>query len=81
MSTGITNKEDILESYRYPVRELSVIKTKILITVYFRETRVITASKPYSLGVGSVRKHCIPMSAIPCYNYRYRQEAGRGGGG
>ena len=31
-----------------------------------RETRVATASKPYDLGNGSV-----PISAIPCYAYKY----------
>ena len=36
-----------------------------------RETRVVTASKPYDLGNGSVRKHNIPISAIPCYAYKY----------
>ena len=36
-----------------------------------RETRVVTASKPYDIGNGSVRKHNIPISAIPCYAYRY----------
>ena len=38
----------------------------------FRETRVVSVSRPYGLGMGSVRKHGIPMSAIPCYNYRWR---------
>ena len=36
-----------------------------------RETRVVTASKPYDIGNGSVRKHNIPISAVPCYAYRY----------
>lgn len=36
-----------------------------------RETRVVTTSRPYDLGNGSVRKHNIPISAIPCYSYRY----------
>ncbi|XP_055632656.1 microprocessor complex subunit DGCR8 isoform X2 [Toxorhynchites rutilus septentrionalis] len=33
-------------------------------------SRVCTASRPYFLGPGSVRKHEIPLSAIPCMNYR-----------
>ncbi|XP_062563002.1 microprocessor complex subunit DGCR8 [Armigeres subalbatus] len=33
-------------------------------------TRVCTASRPYFLGPGSVRKHEIPLSAIPCLNYK-----------
>ncbi|XP_053693247.1 microprocessor complex subunit DGCR8 [Sabethes cyaneus] len=33
-------------------------------------TRVCTASRPYFLGPGSVRKHEVPLSAIPCLNYR-----------
>lgn len=33
-------------------------------------SRVCTTSRPYFLGPGSVRKHEIPLSAIPCLNYR-----------
>ncbi|XP_058823368.1 microprocessor complex subunit DGCR8 [Topomyia yanbarensis] len=33
-------------------------------------SRVCTASRPYFLGPGSVRKHEVPLSAIPCLNYR-----------
>lgn len=36
-----------------------------------RDTRVVTTSRPYDLGNGSVRKHNVPISAIPCYSYRY----------
>lgn len=32
--------------------------------------RVCTVSRPYFLGPGSVRKHEIPISAIPCLNYK-----------
>lgn len=32
--------------------------------------RVCTLARPYFLGPGSVRKHEIPISAIPCLNYR-----------
>ena len=56
-----------------------------------RETRVVTASKPYDLGNGSVRKHNVPISAIPCYAYKYygnsnnapaaKQQKPGGGGG
>lgn len=35
-----------------------------------RSTRVCSASLPYFLGNGSVRKHEIPLGAIPCLNYR-----------
>ncbi|XP_053661462.1 microprocessor complex subunit DGCR8 [Anopheles marshallii] len=35
-----------------------------------KATRVCTTSRPYFLGPGSVRKHEIPLSAIPCLNYR-----------
>ncbi|KFB53241.1 AGAP002554-PA-like protein [Anopheles sinensis] len=35
-----------------------------------KASRVCTASRPYFLGPGSVRKHEIPLSAIPCLNYR-----------
>ncbi|ALC45974.1 pasha [Drosophila busckii] len=35
-----------------------------------RKTRVCCASRPYFLGTGSARKHAVPMSGIPCLNYR-----------
>ncbi|KAK4470746.1 hypothetical protein MN116_006271 [Schistosoma mekongi] len=35
-----------------------------------RSTRVVTLSKPYSIGPCSVRHHRIPVSAIPCLAYR-----------
>nr|4E5R_A Chain A, MGC78846 protein [Xenopus laevis] len=31
-----------------------------------RETRVVTWSRPYFLGTGSIRKHDPPISSIPC---------------
>ncbi|XP_031624488.1 microprocessor complex subunit DGCR8 [Contarinia nasturtii] len=33
-------------------------------------TRVCSLSRPYFLGPGSLRKHQIPVSAIPCLNYK-----------
>jgi len=39
--------------------------------VYLHKTsRVCSLSKPYHLGPGSVRKHDIPLSAIPCLQYK-----------
>nr|CAG4643899.1 EOG090X04U5 [Lepidurus arcticus] len=39
--------------------------------VYLHKTsRVCTLSKPYFLGPGSARKHQVPLSAIPCMQYR-----------
>lgn len=35
-----------------------------------KSQRVCTLARPYFLGSGSVRKHEIPVSAIPCLNYR-----------
>lgn len=35
-----------------------------------RQSRVCTLSKPYFLGPGSVRKHEVPVSAIPCLQYK-----------
>uniref|UniRef100_A0A8C8JZ60 Microprocessor complex subunit DGCR8 n=1 Tax=Oncorhynchus tshawytscha TaxID=74940 RepID=A0A8C8JZ60_ONCTS len=41
------------------------------IPVYLhRETRVVTWSRPYFLGSGSIRKHDPPTSSIPCLHYR-----------
>uniref|UniRef100_A0A674B546 Microprocessor complex subunit DGCR8 n=1 Tax=Salmo trutta TaxID=8032 RepID=A0A674B546_SALTR len=41
------------------------------IPVYLhRETRVVTWSRPYFLGTGSIRKHDPPTSSIPCLHYR-----------
>ncbi|KAK6192581.1 hypothetical protein SNE40_004026 [Patella caerulea] len=39
-----------------------------------KETRVCTMSRPYFLGPGSVRRHDIPVSAIPCLQYRRAME-------
>ncbi|CAH1392852.1 unnamed protein product [Nezara viridula] len=35
-----------------------------------KATRVCTFGRPYYLGQGSVRKHNVPLSAIPCLQYR-----------
>ncbi|KAJ8675683.1 hypothetical protein QAD02_011469 [Eretmocerus hayati] len=35
-----------------------------------KQSRVCTMAKPYFLGPGSVRKHNVPVSAIPCLQYR-----------
>lgn len=35
-----------------------------------RQSRVCTLSKPYFLGPGSVRKHEVPVSAVPCLQYK-----------
>lgn len=35
-----------------------------------RHSRVCSLSRPYFLGPGSVRKHEMPISAIPCLNYQ-----------
>ncbi|KAG7159237.1 microprocessor complex subunit DGCR8-like [Homarus americanus] len=34
-----------------------------------KQSRVCTMAKPYFLGQASVRKHDIPLSAIPCFQY------------
>lgn len=39
-----------------------------------RTSRVCTLSKPYFLGPGSARKHDIPLSAVPCLEYRRAKE-------
>lgn len=39
-----------------------------------KQSRVCTMSKPYYLGGGSVRKHELPISAIPCLQYRRELE-------
>jgi microprocessor complex subunit DGCR8 len=35
-----------------------------------RHSRVCSLSRPYFLGPGSVRKHEIPITSIPCLNYQ-----------
>lgn len=40
-----------------------------------KQSRVCTLAKPYFLGPGSARKHEIPLSAIPCLQYRRALEA------
>uniref|UniRef100_A0A672P0M2 Microprocessor complex subunit DGCR8 n=1 Tax=Sinocyclocheilus grahami TaxID=75366 RepID=A0A672P0M2_SINGR len=45
------------------------------IPVYLhRETRVVTWSRPYFLGTGSIRKHDPPTSSIPCLHYKKIKE-------
>ncbi|XP_033902252.3 microprocessor complex subunit DGCR8-like [Acipenser ruthenus] len=45
------------------------------IPVYLhRETRVVTWSRPYFLGTGSIRKHDPPTSTIPCLHYKKIKE-------
>ncbi|CAG2160726.1 unnamed protein product [Oppiella nova] len=39
-----------------------------------KQTRVCTTTKPYYLGPGSARKHEIPISAIPCLQYKKELE-------
>lgn len=46
-----------------------------------KASRVCTLSKPYYLGTGSVRKHEIPISAIPCLQYRRELEKEQQSGG
>ncbi|XP_037948587.1 microprocessor complex subunit DGCR8-like isoform X1 [Teleopsis dalmanni] len=42
-----------------------------------KKARVVSASRPYFLGAGSVRKHAIPLGAVPCLNYRRALEEER----
>ncbi|XP_011304716.1 microprocessor complex subunit DGCR8 [Fopius arisanus] len=35
-----------------------------------KQSRVCTLAKPYFLGPGSVRKHEVPVSAVPCLQYK-----------
>uniref|UniRef100_W5LDN4 Microprocessor complex subunit DGCR8 n=1 Tax=Astyanax mexicanus TaxID=7994 RepID=W5LDN4_ASTMX len=45
------------------------------IPVYLhRESRVVTWSRPYFLGTGSIRKHDPPTSSIPCLHYKKMKE-------
>ncbi|XP_055342146.1 LOW QUALITY PROTEIN: microprocessor complex subunit DGCR8-like [Paramacrobiotus metropolitanus] len=48
-----------------------------------RESRICTLSRPYGLGKASLRTHKIPLSAVPCMEYKRckEQEAGGGDGG
>lgn len=39
-----------------------------------KQSRVCTLSKPYFLGPGSIRKHEVPISAIPCLHYKKEKE-------
>ncbi|KAK9511731.1 hypothetical protein O3M35_000338 [Rhynocoris fuscipes] len=42
-----------------------------------RTSRVCTFSRPYYLGQGSARKHLVPLSAIPCLQYKRALEEER----
>jgi len=46
-----------------------------------KQSRVCTMSKPYYLGSGSVRKHELPISSIPCLQYRRELEKEKQQGG
>ncbi|CAG0913366.1 unnamed protein product [Notodromas monacha] len=39
-----------------------------------QESRVCTWSQPYFIGNGSVRRHEVPLSSIPCFKYLREQE-------
>ncbi|KAK8763880.1 hypothetical protein V5799_033518 [Amblyomma americanum] len=39
-----------------------------------KQSRVCTLSKPYFLGPGSIRKHEVPISAVPCLHYKREKE-------
>ncbi|CAL8095167.1 unnamed protein product [Calicophoron daubneyi] len=41
-----------------------------LLIYLHRSSRVVTLSRPYSVGPGSIRFHRIPVTAIPCLAYR-----------
>ncbi|XP_077291316.1 microprocessor complex subunit partner of drosha isoform X2 [Arctopsyche grandis] len=53
-----------------PLGWLMVIHNSGMPLYLHKPSRVCTLSKPYFLGPGSVRKHEVPISAIPCLNYR-----------
>lgn len=44
-----------------------------------RESRVVTWSRPYFLGTGSIRKHDPPLSSIPCLHYKRMKDSEEGG--
>ncbi|KAK3874551.1 hypothetical protein Pcinc_020510 [Petrolisthes cinctipes] len=46
-----------------------------------KQSRVCTMTKPYFLGQASVRKHDIPLSAVPCLQYIRALEIEKGGSG
>ena len=60
---------------KLPLGWVSVTHNSGMPLYLHKETRVVTASKPYDIGNGSVRKHNIPISAIPCYAYKYYSPA------
>ncbi|KAL1424926.1 hypothetical protein MTO96_019788 [Rhipicephalus appendiculatus] len=39
-----------------------------------KQSRVCTLAKPYFLGPGSIRKHEVPISGIPCLHYKREKE-------
>lgn len=39
-----------------------------------RQSRVCTLAKPYFLGPGSIRRHEVPISGIPCLHYKREKE-------
>nr|AVK59459.1 Pasha-PAa [Nezara viridula] len=70
------NKTSILEELGYnhfemlPEGWIKIIHKSGMPIYLHKATRVCTFSRPYYLGQGSVRKHNVPLSAIPCLQYR-----------
>ena len=58
--------------------EVAVIQYKRVsihdFTSLMQSSIVHSLSKPYHIGRGSARKHEIPQSAIPCYQYRLAKQ-------
>lgn len=50
----------------------TIIRHESGLNLYIGPGRVCTTSRPYFLGAGSVRRHDVPRSAIPCLSYIFK---------
>ncbi|XP_077869708.1 microprocessor complex subunit DGCR8-like [Saccoglossus kowalevskii] len=76
---GITHKTVLKARGRAPLEPLPegwvVITHGSGMPLYLhRSSRVVTWSRPYFLGIGSARKHKVPVLSIPCMHYKRETE-------
>ncbi|XP_070572141.1 microprocessor complex subunit DGCR8-like [Ptychodera flava] len=72
---GITNKKMLKAKGRSSLEPLPEgwveIAHRTGMPLYLhRQSRVVTWARPYFLGVGSARKHKVPLLSIPCLHYK-----------
>uniref|UniRef100_UPI00358E3C19 microprocessor complex subunit DGCR8 isoform X1 n=1 Tax=Myxine glutinosa TaxID=7769 RepID=UPI00358E3C19 len=76
----VTKIKTVLKTWGRPPAEplpdgwISAVHNTGVPVYLHRESRVVTWSRPYFLGAGSIRKHEPPLAAIPCLHYQRAKE-------